>query len=239
MKRRFNPDLKKDWTPRTVATPLPAAPIIAIALHLSEEAKATNEALREAAGHALKSLPGARLACLNVLKQSYISNDTMLDGEGHNKHVNRLVALQDWAQPLKLREGRVTFHALEAVEPGGGDIGYAELVQVDTILVERTGPAGAGVRCWAAYPRRRWRARRAAPVTVVRGKRPVEAGFAGSEPEPGRCTARVPDPIGRGIWPLGALVALRGQMRSARLLPPSAGKRPPHPNPSPQGERGA
>ena len=55
MKRRFNPDLKKDWTPRTVATPLPAAPIIAIALHLSEEAKATNEALREAAGHALKS----------------------------------------------------------------------------------------------------------------------------------------------------------------------------------------
>ena len=53
MKRRFNPDLKKDWTPRTVATPLPAAPIIAVALDLTEEAKATNEALREAAAGAL------------------------------------------------------------------------------------------------------------------------------------------------------------------------------------------
>ena len=40
-------------------------------------------------------MPGARLACLNVLKQSYIATrDTVLDEDGHNKHVNRLVALQ-------------------------------------------------------------------------------------------------------------------------------------------------
>jgi len=187
MKRRFNPDLKKDWTPRTVATPLPAAPIIAIALHLSEEAKATNEALREAAAHALKSLPGARLACLNVLKQSYISNDTVLDGEGHNKHVNRLVALQDWAQPLKLREGRITFHVLEAVDPAAAILGYAEQNRVDQILVgaresslkrSLLGGVSAKVASEASCT-----------VTVVRPRRPVEAGFAGSEPEPGHTAA--------------------------------------------------
>ena len=31
-------------------------------------------------------------------------------------------------------------------------------------------------------------------VTVVRPRRPVEAGFAGSEPEPGHTAAALPDP---------------------------------------------
>jgi len=136
LKRRFNPDLKKDWPPRTVATPLPAAPIIAVAVDLSGDAKSTNEALREAAARALATLPEARLACLNVLKQSYIATrDTVLDDEGHNKHVNRLVALQHWAQPLKLREGRITYHVLEAVDPASAILSYAGQNRVDQILV--------------------------------------------------------------------------------------------------------
>ncbi len=136
LKRRFNPAIKKDWTPRTVATPLPAAPIIAVALDLSDEAKTTNEALRDAAARALAMLPEARLACLNVLKQSYIATrDTVLDDSGHNKHVNRLVALQHWAQPLKLREGRITFHVLEATEPAAAILTYAEQNRVDQILM--------------------------------------------------------------------------------------------------------
>lgn len=136
VKRRFNPDLKKDWTPRTVATPLPAAPIVAIALDLAEEAEATNDALREAAARALATIPEARLACLNVLKQSYITTrDTALDEEGHNKHVNRLVGLQHWAQPLKLREGRITFHVLEATDPAAAILNYAEQNRVDQIIM--------------------------------------------------------------------------------------------------------
>ncbi len=136
LKRRFNPDLKKDWTPRTVATPLPAAPIVAVALDLSDEAKATTEALRDAAARALAVLPEARLACINVLKTSYIATrDTVLDDSGHNKHVNRLVALQHWAQPLKLREGRITFHVLEATDPAAAILTYAEQNRVDQILM--------------------------------------------------------------------------------------------------------
>jgi eukaryotic-like serine/threonine-protein kinase len=136
LKRRFNPELGKNWMPRTVATPLPSAPIIVAALDLSDEAAAVNEALREAASRALTTLPSARLACLNVLKQSYIATrDTMLDSEGHSKHVNRLVALQHWAQPLKLKEGRVTFHVLEALDAAAAILTYAEQNKADQILV--------------------------------------------------------------------------------------------------------
>ncbi len=136
LKRRFNPGLRQDWTPRNIAAPPPPAPIIAIALDLSDEAKATNEALRDAAARALATLPEARLACLNVLKQSYIATrDTALDDEGHNKHVNRLVGLQYWAQPLKLREGRVTYHVLEAIDPAQAILTYAGQNRVDQILL--------------------------------------------------------------------------------------------------------
>jgi eukaryotic-like serine/threonine-protein kinase len=135
-KRRYNPDRKKDWTPRTAATPLPSAPIVAIALDLSDEAKPTNEALREAASRVLTTMPSARLACLNVLRQNYIATrDTALDDDGHNKHLNRLVALQHWAQPLKLREGRVTFHVLEEIDPAAAILTYAEQNRVDQIIV--------------------------------------------------------------------------------------------------------
>ncbi len=136
LKRRYNPELRKDWTPRTVATPLPSAPIVAVAVDLSAEAATTNEALREAAARVLITLPSARLACLNVLRQSYIATrDTALDDEGHNKHVNRLVALQGWAQPLKLGEGRVTYHVIEAIDPASAILNYAEQNKVDQILV--------------------------------------------------------------------------------------------------------
>ena len=136
MKRRFDPDLRQTYTPRTVALPLPSAPIIAVAIDTSEGSKETSDALRESAARALTLLPSARLACVNVLKQSYIAGrDTALDAEGHNKHVNRLVALKAWAQPLKLGEGRITYHVLEAIDPASAILTYAEQNRVDQILI--------------------------------------------------------------------------------------------------------
>ena len=136
MRRRFNPDLKESYGPRTVALPLPSAPIIAVAVDTNEGSKETNDALRETASRALALLPSARLACVNVLKQSYIgTRDTTLDDDGQNKHVNRLVALKAWAQPLKLGEGRITYHVLEAIDPAAAILTYAEQNRVDQIFV--------------------------------------------------------------------------------------------------------
>jgi len=136
LKRRLNPEHRKDWIPRTAAAPSPAAPIIAVAVDLSSEAQATNEALREASARALTAFPAARLACLNVLRQSLIATrDTTLDEEGHNKHVNRLVELQHWAQPLRRGEGRITYHVLESTDPASAILEYAKQNKVDQILL--------------------------------------------------------------------------------------------------------
>ena len=63
-----------------------------------------NEALRIAVARLLAAMPSARLACVNVLKQGRVTLDTTLDEAGHNKHIDRMVALRHWAAPLKLDE---------------------------------------------------------------------------------------------------------------------------------------
>jgi nucleotide-binding universal stress UspA family protein len=108
---------------------------VAIALDISEGSGALNEALRVTAGRILATLPSARLACLNVLKLGRVTIDRTLDEAGNNKHVDRLVALRHWAQPLKLDESRLTVHVLEAVNPAGAILEFAEANHVDHIVI--------------------------------------------------------------------------------------------------------
>ena len=79
--------------------------------------------------------PAARLACLNVLKLGRVTIDRTLVEEGNNKHVDRLVTLKHWASPLKLDESRLTAHVLEAVDPAGAILEFAEANHVDHIVI--------------------------------------------------------------------------------------------------------
>jgi hypothetical protein len=85
-------------------------------------------------------LPSARLACLNVLKLGRITIDRTLDEHSNNKHVDRLVMLRHWASPLQLDDNRLSVHVLEAVDPAGAILEFAEVNHVDhTIIGARQG----------------------------------------------------------------------------------------------------
>jgi eukaryotic-like serine/threonine-protein kinase len=137
LRRRFNTDLKRPRPrPRSaLAAQLAAAPIIAVAVDIAEDATALDEALRATAARILATLPDARLACLNVLRQSRLTLDTTLDAEGHNKHLDRLVALKHWAEPLKLEAQRMTVHVLEAIDPAAAILAFVRANRVDHLIV--------------------------------------------------------------------------------------------------------
>ena len=135
LRRRFTSDHTGPILRQAVATQVASAPIVAVAIDVSEGAGEIAGTLRAAAQRSLKTLPKARLACVNVLKQGRITLDTTLDEQGHNKHVDRLVALKNWAAPLQLAEDRVTFHVIEAVDPATALLDYAEKNRVDHILI--------------------------------------------------------------------------------------------------------
>ena len=108
---------------------------MAVAVDLSEGSAALNDALRVTAGRILATLPSARLACLNVLKQGRLTIDFTLDEHGHNRQIDRLVGLRHWAEPLKLAESRLTAHVLEAVDPAAAILEFAQANRIDHILI--------------------------------------------------------------------------------------------------------
>src|SRR5450631_1789111 len=134
-RRRYNPVLTYPKGKVDLAAQLASGPIVTIALDIAEGSGALNEALRVTAGRILATLPSSRLACLNVLKLGRVTLDKTLDEAGNNKHVDRLVALRHWAQPLKLDESRLTVHVLEAVDPAGAILNFADANHVDHIVI--------------------------------------------------------------------------------------------------------
>ena len=134
MRRRFNPEHQPRFT-RTAAEEISAAPIVAVAVDLAEQRPHVAEALRTTIGHILATVPGARVACVNVWQQKLLGLDSTLDAHGQNKHVQRLVELKHWAAPLRLPEGRITFHVLEAHNPAEALLDYSRTNNVDHIVI--------------------------------------------------------------------------------------------------------
>jgi len=135
LRRRFNKNIARSITLPATAAQISSAPIVAVAVDLTEGSTLLNDALRVAAERILATLPSARLACLNVLKLGRITLDFTLDEEGRNKRIDRLVALRHWAEPLKLDDYRLTAHVLEAVDPANAILEFAQANHIDHILI--------------------------------------------------------------------------------------------------------
>jgi eukaryotic-like serine/threonine-protein kinase len=134
-RRRFNGNLTRPRGNSAVAAQLASGPIVAVAVDVTEKSPEFNDALRVTTARILRTLPSARLACLNVLKLGRVTIDRTLDEEGNNKHVDRLVTLKHWASPLKLDESRLTAHVLEAVDPAAAILEFVAANHVDHIIV--------------------------------------------------------------------------------------------------------
>ena len=137
VKRRFHPDSYRPSLQRTrqVSAAVDGAPIVAVAIDLSESEADLIEALRTTVKRVMLTVPEARLACLNVLKGNIIAIDQTLDSEGHNVHVQRLVQLKDWARTLDLPADRISYHVLEAMDAGAAILDYISNNAVDHIVL--------------------------------------------------------------------------------------------------------
>jgi nucleotide-binding universal stress UspA family protein len=114
---------------------LAPAPIIMVAVDLSDGMETLAETLREHVARVLTTLPDARLACVNILKLNRLTINYALDQEGRNIHVQRLVDLKKWARPFGLAQERITFHVLEHADPAAALIEYAQSNNVDQVII--------------------------------------------------------------------------------------------------------
>ncbi len=119
------------------------SPILLAAVDVAGATPALLEAVRHTAQRLLQTEPGARLACLAVMKTNRIAADELLEADGSSKHVNLLVKLKHWAHPLQralepqreLQAGRITYHVLEAPDAASAIVDYARKNQVDHVVM--------------------------------------------------------------------------------------------------------
>ncbi|HEY4820466.1 MAG TPA: universal stress protein, partial [Xanthobacteraceae bacterium] len=122
-----------------VAGLLSRAPIIMVAIDLAPDAEGLREALTIAVRRVLATEPGARLACVNVLKTSRIGLDPVVDAQGRNPHLQRLVELKHWARALPLAAERITYHVFESSDPASALVDYARHNHIDHIIIGARG----------------------------------------------------------------------------------------------------
>jgi len=180
-RRRFNQGVILPKPKSDMAAQLAASPIVAVALDTVDASDELNGALRTTAMRILATLPGARLACINVLKLGRITIDRTLDEHGRNKHVDRIVALKHWASPLKLDETRLTVHVLEAIDPASAILEFATANCIDHIIIGARG--GSFRRALLGSVSSKVASEALCTVTVVR---PRAAAPAGADVPPGR-----------------------------------------------------
>ncbi|MEQ1647804.1 MAG: serine/threonine-protein kinase, partial [Hyphomicrobiaceae bacterium] len=112
IRRKYHPAAFQPTPRRDAATEskIASAPIVAVAVDLTESHKELSDALRVTVQRIMTTVPDARLAVLNVRKQNLIAIDSSLDEEGRSIHVQKLVALKDWSRPIGVPQERVSYH---------------------------------------------------------------------------------------------------------------------------------
>lgn len=132
-------NLKAFAAPPSVSAQIDRAPILLVAVDLSPEMEALQDAIFLQVKRMLVNRPDARVACVNVIKTAMLGIDQTTDGYGTNLHVARLVALKAWADGIDLTDDRLTYTILENTDPAAAIIEHADANRVDHILMGARG----------------------------------------------------------------------------------------------------
>ncbi|WP_280152471.1 bifunctional serine/threonine-protein kinase/universal stress protein [Piscinibacter sp. XHJ-5] len=123
------------------------SPMVLAAIDVAAAEPSLLEAVRHSVQRVMQTEPGARLACLAVMKINRIGMDELIDKDGSSRHVNLLVQLKHWARPLLQsltaarmlsaheQDARVTFHVIEAPDAASAIVDYARRNKVDHIVM--------------------------------------------------------------------------------------------------------
>ena len=158
------------------------SPILMAAVDVAGADAALLVAVRNTVQRLLLTEPGARMACVAVMKINRVGMDELVEKDGTSKHVNLLVQLKHWARPVLQAlapvrgepDGRVTFHVLEAPDPATALIDFGRKNQVDHIVMGAR--SSGGLRRYLGSVSAKVVVQAGCTVTVVRAPAPARDG---------------------------------------------------------------
>jgi eukaryotic-like serine/threonine-protein kinase len=111
----------------------PSIVLVAIATQHADEAQL--EALRDTVRRMRSGGGAQRLACITVIRPSPELGGSTEDEAATSQRIKHLVLLRNWAEPLGLGPGQISFHVLESSDAADGIVKYARMNQVDHIVI--------------------------------------------------------------------------------------------------------
>lgn len=158
------------------------APVVMAAVDVEHASPALLERLRETVRRVVHAEPGARLACVSVMRIAILGTGDLVDTDGHVLHVKQLAALKAWARPLSdalhLGDAELTCHVLEATDTAQAILAFAQRTRADQIVMGARG--NSALRRYLGSVSSQVVAQAECTVTVVRS--PERPGAAGEVP---------------------------------------------------------
>ena len=112
-----------------------AAPIVLAAVDTAHLGDDLQKALQATVMRVMAHAPNARLACVAVLDETPLIDGGKTEETASGQHLEHLVRLRHWAEPMKLPAERLSLHVLEGDSAAKVLIEYARANQVTLILI--------------------------------------------------------------------------------------------------------
>lgn len=148
------------------AAHLALAPHVLVAIDTGCNNEALLQAMRDATRRVIGGEQHWRVSCISVLETSLLTEQEEGAEIMRALHIQRLVELHHWAQPLGLAQERLRFHVLEGGDAAARIIEYAGASHADTIVIGARG--SSGLRRFLGSVSSRVAAEAPCSVTVVR-----------------------------------------------------------------------
>ena len=122
------------------------APIIMVAVDTTHPNDPRQSALQRTTARVLSLSPEFRLICVSVIRGGPAAESAGEGGSG--AHLDHLVLLRHWVEPLRLSPQRLSLHVIESPRPEGALLEFARRNHVDLILIGAPSPTQHALAWW-------------------------------------------------------------------------------------------
>ncbi|HYM61597.1 MAG TPA: bifunctional serine/threonine-protein kinase/universal stress protein [Thermoanaerobaculia bacterium] len=152
----FFRQVKRWWTARKVqpvrfhpANVRPGrTPIIMVAVDTMHPDDERQPAIQRMTAQILKVSGEFRLVCVSVIGSIPVIDGTTEAETASGIHLEHLVRLRHWVEPLRMPAQRLSLHAIESPNPAEALLEFARLNHVDMIVLGAPGPSQPGRSWW-------------------------------------------------------------------------------------------
>jgi nucleotide-binding universal stress UspA family protein len=124
------------------------APVIMVAVDTTHPDDLRQPVLQRATAQVLSCSPEFRLICVAVIRSGPVAESASVAGSASGIHLDHLVRLRHWVEPLRLPARRLSLHVIESLRPEHALLEFARRNHVDLILLGAPSPTQHALAWW-------------------------------------------------------------------------------------------